>query len=202
MGAPAGGAATSREKTTPDARVQVYGMDPYILFLAQRRSATPYIYAYDLNADAALDGGWSNQPTWIESERIRAARDAHERDMLARLQAAPPEAFVFIDRCARSCRRGDAWEDFRHCCSESALWVAEHYHPARSFGEVHVWLRDDMPVRTRAGEPARIPPDERGQRAHDDALMTRGRGARVARGRRAMSPRVLQRQSLLAFCFD
>ena len=46
-------------KTSPDARVQVYGMDPYLLFLAERRSATPYIYAYDLNADAALDGGWS-----------------------------------------------------------------------------------------------------------------------------------------------
>ena len=40
----------------------------------------------------------------------------------------------------------DAWEDFRGCCHESAMWVAKHYHPARTFGEVHVWFRDDMPV--------------------------------------------------------
>jgi hypothetical protein len=127
-----------------NARVQVYGMDPYILFLAQRRSATPYIYAYDLNDDAALDGGWSNRPTWLESEHIRAWRAAHEHDFLARLKEAPPEAFVFIDK-APLITWQDAWEDFKHCCSETSLWVANHYHAARSFDEVHVWLRDDFP---------------------------------------------------------
>ena len=30
--------------------------------------------------------------------------------------------------------------------SESAKWVATKYHPAKSFGEFHVWLRDDLPV--------------------------------------------------------
>ena len=40
----------------------------------------------------------------------------------------------------------DAWEDFRHCCSASAQWVGSHYHQAKSFGEFHVWLRDDLPV--------------------------------------------------------
>lgn len=132
-----------REKTSETARVQVYGMDPYILFLARRRSATPYIYAYDLNDDAALDGGWSNRPTPFDVTRIKAARDAHEQDMLARLRAAPPEAFVFIDRAPLT-SYPDAWEDFRHCCDESAKWVATKYHPARSFGEMHVWLRDDI----------------------------------------------------------
>jgi hypothetical protein len=138
--------------TPANARVQVYGMDPYILFLAQRRSATPYIYAYDLNADAALDGGWSNRPNWLETEHIRAVRSAHERDMLTRLKAAPPEAFVFIDRSPLM-SYGDAWEDFRHCCSDSATWVAKNYHPARSFEQVHVWLRDDMPVPDIEGLP-------------------------------------------------
>lgn len=133
------------EKTSPDARVQMYGMDPYLLFLARRRSATPYIYAYDLNADAALDGGWRNRPTWQESEHIKAVRDAHERDMLARLKQSPPEAFVFVDR-APLMSHGDAWADFRYCCAETAFWVGKHYHPARTFGEVHVWLRDDLPV--------------------------------------------------------
>jgi hypothetical protein len=133
-----------REKTSADARVQVYGMDPYLLFLAQRRSATPYIYAYELNSDAALDGGWSNQPTDEQAFRIRAARDAHERDLLTKLRAAPPEAFVFIDTSPLISYQ-DAWEDFRHCCAETAIWVASSYHPAKTFGVVHVWMRDDMP---------------------------------------------------------
>lgn len=140
------------DKLSENARVQVYGMDPYILFLAQRRSATPYIYAYDLNADAALDGGWRNRPTWLEAERIKAWRAAHEKDMLARLKDAPPEAFVFLDH-APLITWQDAWEDFNHCCKESAVWVAEHYHPARSFGEVHVWLRDDLPIPDAEGLP-------------------------------------------------
>lgn len=140
------------DNTAEDARVQMYGMDPYLLFLARRRSATPYIYAYDLNADAALDGGWSVQPTWLESERIKAWRAAHETDLLARLRASPPEAFVFVDR-APLITWPDAWEDFKHCCKESALWVATHYHAARSFGEVHVWLRDDLPVPDAEGLP-------------------------------------------------
>ena len=73
--------------------------------------------------------------------------------MLARLKAAPPEAFVFIDR-APLISYQDAWEDFRHCCSESATWLAKNYHPAKSFGEVvHVWLRDDSPVPDAEGLP-------------------------------------------------
>ncbi len=133
-----------RAKTSPTARVQLYGMDPYLLFLAERRSATPYIYAYDLNNDAALDGGWSNKPTEGDLYRIRLARDLHEKDLLARLRAAPPEAFVFIDK-SPLISYPDAWEDFRYCCTESGKWVGAHYHPAKSFGDVHIWMRDDLP---------------------------------------------------------
>ncbi len=146
------GARYLADNLPENARVQVYGMDPYILFLAQRRSATPYIYAYDLNADAALEGGWSNRPTWAEAEHIKTWRADHERDMLARLKQAPPEAFVFIDR-APLITWPDAWEDFKHCCKDSARWVAEHYHAARSFGEVHVWFRDDLPLTDEEGLP-------------------------------------------------
>ncbi len=38
-------AAYLRGHTGPDDRVQIYGMDPYLLFLAERMSATPYLYA-------------------------------------------------------------------------------------------------------------------------------------------------------------
>jgi len=139
--------------TKPDARVQMYAMDPYLMFLAQRRSATPYIYAYDLNDDAALDGGWSNKPNWLQVQNIIAARRAHEKDMLGRLKEAPPEAFVFIDRSPLMTFNESAWDDFRYCCMESATWVASHYHAAKSFGDVHVWLRDDMPVPDQEGLP-------------------------------------------------
>lgn len=132
-----------RDKTAENARVQVYGMDPYLLFLAKRHSATPYIYAYDLNDDAALEGGWSNRPTPLDATRIKAARDAHEQDMLSRLRAAPPEAFVFIDR-SPLVSYPDAFEDFQHCCDESAKWVTATYRHAKAFGEVHVWLRQDL----------------------------------------------------------
>jgi hypothetical protein len=132
-----------REQTQPDARVQVYGMDPYLLFLAERKSATPYIYAYDLNDDAALDGGWSNRPTELDIWHIKTARAAHEKDMLDRLRAKPPEAFVFINH-APLVSYPDAWDDFQHCCEVSAKWVATTYRHARAFGDVHVWLRDDL----------------------------------------------------------
>lgn len=133
------------EHTRPDARVQTYGMDPYLLFLARRRSATPYIYAYDLNASAALEGGWSNEPTWAEREHILARRDAHEADMLARLREAPPEAFVFHDKSPLM-SQPDAWRDFNDCCAQTAQWVGERYQRARSFGPIHVWLRSDLPA--------------------------------------------------------
>ena len=139
------GAAYLTQVTGPNARVQMYGMDPYLLYLAQRRSATPYIYAYDLNADAALEGGWGSRPTPTEAAVIHATRDAHEKDMLTRLKASPPEAFVFIDRSPLISYQ-EAWDDFRHCCNESAVWVAQHYHAARTFEVVHVWLRNDLPV--------------------------------------------------------
>jgi hypothetical protein len=136
-------AAYLRERTPSDARVQMYSMDPYLLFLAERKSATPYIYAYDLNDDAALEGGWSNRPTELDILHIKTGRDAHEKDMLERLRAKPPEAFVFINH-APLVSYPDAWEDFQHTCEESAKWVAITYHHAKAFGDVHVWLRNDL----------------------------------------------------------
>jgi hypothetical protein len=146
-------AAYLKANTSPSARVQEYGMDPYLLFLAERRSATPYIYSYDLNVDAALDGGWWAKPSWAEKNRILEGKRRHETDMLTRLAAAPPEAFVFIDHSPLISFIESAWEDFRYCCMESATWVAAHYHAAKSFGDVHIWLRDDSKVPDTEGEP-------------------------------------------------
>jgi hypothetical protein len=143
-----------RDRTRPDDRVQTYGMDPYLLFLARRLSATPYIYAYDLNADAALAGGTGGRPDGAQSARIRALRDAHERDLLARLTAQPPAAFVFLDG-APLLTRSDAWDDFEEHCGPSAAWVRARYRETARFGHNHVWLRRDLAAEpTEPGAPA------------------------------------------------
>ena len=74
----------------PTDRVQIYGMDPYVLFLARRLSATPYIYAYDLNADAALGGGTGGRPDDAQVDHIqRSARCARSRSPEAPRRPAP-----------------------------------------------------------------------------------------------------------------
>jgi hypothetical protein len=132
-----------RLRTSSTDRVQTYGMDPYLLFLAQRTSATPYIYAYDLNADAALGGGTGARPDAAQSARIRALRDAHEADLLARLAQSPPAAFVFLDG-APLLTQADAWDDFEEHCEAAAAWVRARYRETAQFGHNHVWLRRDL----------------------------------------------------------
>ncbi len=136
-------AAFLREHTRADERVQTYGMDAYLLFLARRRSATPFIYAYDLNVDAALAGAsvfGGPRPTDAEQATIRAMRDAHERELLARMKAAPPAAFVFVDRSPLMAGPA-AIPDFDAHCPDASRWVRERYEEAADFDGIHVWLR-------------------------------------------------------------
>ncbi len=137
-----------RQHTEPNDRVQTYGMDPYVLFLAQRQSATPFIYAYDLDADAALAGGTGGHPDAAQVERILALRNENEAEMLRGLEASPPAALVFIDG-SPLVSSPDAWDDFEGHCARSADWVSARYRETARFGHDHVWLRLD-----------RVPPDE------------------------------------------
>lgn len=145
--------------TAPDERVQMYGMDPYVLFLARRLSATPYIYSYDLDADSALRGSTGGAPDEAQQAGIRALRDAHERDMLARFEARPPAAFVFVDG-AYLLSQTDAWDDFERHCPDASAWVRTRYREARRFGHDHVWLRMDRVPHGDTGEPGEAPPDD------------------------------------------
>lgn len=154
-----------RITTKPEDRVQTYGMDPYVLFLAQRKSATPYIYAYDLNADAALAGGNLPAPVGLhpsprEADKIRAIRDAHERDFFAKLKAAPPAAFVFHDK-APLISWQEAVRDFKEHCPESAAWVFARYTQTANFNGLRIFLRNDLSEgapRFDEHEPAPPPP--------------------------------------------
>ena len=154
-------AAYLRDHTRSDERVQVYGMDPYVLFLARRLSATPYIYAYDLDVDAALAGGTGGVPDDAQAERIRAIRDAHEADLLDRLEARPPAAFVFLDG-SPLISESDAWGDFEAHCTRAAPWVRANYRESVRFGHDHVWLRSDL-------APAAPAPDESSTPDEQDA---------------------------------
>jgi hypothetical protein len=149
-------AAYLRAHTAPTDRVQTYGMDPYVLFLAGRLSATPYIYAYDLDADTALGGGTGAVPDDAQRAVIRAIRDHHEADMLAHLDAKPPAAFVFMDG-SPLISLSDAWDDFARHCPHASAWVTSRYKEAARFGHDHVWLRNDL-VPAEAQEPDE--PDE------------------------------------------
>lgn len=138
-------AAYLREHTSPDDTVQSYSMDPYILFLAERKSATPYIYAYDLNADGALYGSWMPSglhPTEAQAAVIRSMRDDHEKDMMAQLEKSPPAAFVFIDKAPLTTWQ-DSFYDFKMHNPIAGPWVEAHYTETASFGEARVFLRND-----------------------------------------------------------
>jgi hypothetical protein len=149
-------AAYLREHTGPDDRVQTYGMDPYVLFLAGRLSATPYIYAYDLDVDAALAGGTGAVPSEAQADRIRAIQREHEVDLMRRLAARPPAAFVFFDQSPLISQYA-AWDDFASHCPDAARWVQRRYRETARFGHDHVWLRAglaaDAPLIKEGEEP-------------------------------------------------
>jgi hypothetical protein len=139
-------AAYLAARTEPSARVQLYGMDAYVLFLARRRSATPYIYAYDLNGDAALHGSFEPDgptPSPSEMERIRAIIGEHVRDLDARVQREKPAAFVFADRSPLMSDE-DAVADFSTHCPETSAWLSENYRQTAYFDGFRIWLRDDL----------------------------------------------------------
>ena len=75
---------------------------------------------------------------------LKAMREAHVRDFFEKLKKSEPAAFVFFDKSPLISHES-AWEDFNVQCPEAAAWVAERYKKSASFGEDHVWLRNDLP---------------------------------------------------------
>jgi hypothetical protein len=136
-------AAFLQKNTAPDDRIQIYGFDPYLLFLAKRQSATPIIYGFELNVDAALAGGSGAMPTEAQRATLLAHREAAEKLVLATAEKTPPVAFVFFDRAPFSYAE-DGELDFIHHCTELARWMSVRYGEAVRFGTVRVRLRNDV----------------------------------------------------------
>jgi hypothetical protein len=137
------GAAHVAATTKPDERVQTYAMDAYLLYLAKRKSATPFIYAYDLNVDVALHGSFDEggpRPTPADTARIQALRDGHERDLVDRMGARPPAAFVFVDKSPLMSSE-DALADFEQHCPTAVTFLLANYRETANFDGIRVWSR-------------------------------------------------------------
>lgn len=129
--------------TRPDERVQTYGFDPYLLFLARRKSASPVIYDFELNVDAALEGGRGARPSPELRSWLLAYREEAEQLVLRSVDASPPAAFVLFDR-APFTHPQDSELDFATHCPKLEHWMVERYERAAVFGTVRIWLRRDV----------------------------------------------------------
>jgi len=142
--------------TEPSDRVQLYGMDPYLLFLARRLSASPYFYSFELNVDASLEGGSGGRPEGSAREYIVAAARRHADEMQAALESRPPAAFAIVDHIPFT-YPADSEVDLAQHCPVTYAWMLERYRRAARFGGVRVWLRND--VYDRAVASGALPPE-------------------------------------------
>jgi hypothetical protein len=139
--------------TDPTDRVQTYAMDPYVLFFAERLSATPFLYNFEIDVDAALAGGSGGAPSESERSWLRERGARNSALMTERVMADPPGAFVLIDNQPFAyAENADA--DFRAHCPQAYDWMVAHYTRVRRFGAVRVWLRNDL--------LGRVPPEQPG----------------------------------------
>jgi hypothetical protein len=126
--------------TLPTDRVQVFGMDPSILYLARRRSATPYIYAFDLVLDHTLSGARSNGATNEQLRAIEQVGEERRADFLARLRARPPAKLVFP---ASAVFLPAAPESiFRERLPEAAAWLDANYYLDREHDGLRIYTRN------------------------------------------------------------
>ncbi len=143
-------AAYLAARTRPEERIQTYGFDPYLLFLARRKSASPVIYSFELNVDAALEGGPGARPSPELRAWLLAYRADAERLVLRSVEATPPAAFTLHDG-APFTHPKDAEKDFAEHCPDLYAWMRERYVFAEAFGGVRVWLRRDVMERAAGG---------------------------------------------------
>ncbi|MFI5308414.1 MAG: hypothetical protein ACHQ53_13740 [Polyangiales bacterium] len=129
--------------TRPKERIQTYGMDPYLLALAERHSATPYIYDIDLNADSVLEGiqvlGASPKALTFAKNNVKR----HADDLAARVRHSPPAAFVFFDYAPFTFPRS-GFADFAAHAADAARFVTERYVYAKGFGQLQIFMRRDL----------------------------------------------------------
>lgn len=147
-------AAKFVSRTTPEeSTVQTYGLDPYLLFLSKRLSASPFIYAWDLGDDSILAAG----PPPRDADWLRQVFASNRAELLVAFNK-PPAAFVFFDNAPPSFK-ADAESDFIARCKDAGAFLLQGYKMAHAFGTVRVWLRNDLDAVWRSvGSPTEWEP--------------------------------------------
>ena len=134
-----------QQRTDPGAKVFVYGMDPYLLFLAERPSASRFIYAYDLNCDAALGGSHLPAPEGLHPSALQIAKieslcAEHGTTLLRELERERPAAVVLLDGSPLF-SYFEAWTDLREHQPAVLAHIEAHYEEAANVAGYHVLLR-------------------------------------------------------------
>jgi len=135
-------AALLAEQAKPDERVAMYSMDAYILFLARRKSATPYIYAYDLNTDWPLIGAYDEggpHPTEAQKAVIRVMRDEHIADFTKRIKEGRPPVWLIVS-LSPLMTNPSGERDLELHCAEAAEYLHEEYSDLGGYPAA-VWVK-------------------------------------------------------------
>ena len=120
----------------------MYGMDPYLLALAERQSATPYIYSLDLNPDAVLHGIRAEGGSATAIEAARAIAQRNVADFVVRIGRKNPAAFVFFDR-APFLHPSSAFDEFTKHVPQLVPLLRTRYRKLPNVGLLSVYLRVD-----------------------------------------------------------
>jgi hypothetical protein len=132
------------QHTGPDDRVFYYGIDPYTLFLAQRRPAVPYPVSFVLNFAPALakpPPPLGAGPGDDARARILGLQPRVSGDACARLVARPPAAVVITSLPPNT--GADAVGDVVKLCPAFRDLLDARYHLATTVDQTRVYLRSE-----------------------------------------------------------
>jgi uncharacterized membrane protein YbhN (UPF0104 family) len=128
-----------RRTTREDERIQIFGMDPAILFRARRLSATPYIYGWDVALQTAFDGA---RAVGASEAQLRAIQEIETRrcaDFTSRMRSQPPSRFAISDVGVFLQPSPRAALDAR--CPHALDFVRTHYQLERRIGVYSLYTR-------------------------------------------------------------
>jgi hypothetical protein len=139
-------ARVAEQRTAPTDRVFYYGIDPYTLFFARRRPASPYIISFLFNLDPALrappppDGVGPNE---TERNKIERFRELVGADLCRRVRANDPAAMIFDQSPGNT--GNDAVADVARVCPEIIDLLKQRYYPPLRLKSVRVYFRKHAP---------------------------------------------------------
>lgn len=125
--------------TEPTDRIQVFGMDPSVLFIAHRKSATPYIYSFDLVVDHTVAGARTSGATTAQLDAIEKFGQRRRNDFMRRLHGLPPARIVFPAHAVFL--PGPPEHMFRQRMPEAAGWFSVNYKLESEFGSLRIYAR-------------------------------------------------------------